>query len=237
MTVYGVLSTGDSVGVIEVVRNAETLAQIHKTRGGAKAALDDKAVLVWLKSHNQTDELLRTAIDNFTRSCAGYCVATYVLGIGDRHSDNIMIKRTGELLHIDFGHFLGNFKSKFGVRRERVPFVLTNDFLHVIMKGLESKSRHDEQERKEYFLDLCERAYMVLREKADLFISLFMAMLSTGIPELRSSSDISYLQQTLDLGKSEDHARRHFRSRLSEAMGNQLSTRINWLLHNMARDN
>ena len=118
MTVYSVLSTGDSVGVIEVVRNAETLAQIHKTRGGAKAALDDKAVLVWLKSHNQTDELydicyvssvydhlsvyllllrLRTAIENFTRSCAGYCVATYVLGIGDRHSDNIMIKRTGEV--------------------------------------------------------------------------------------------------------------------------------------------
>jgi phosphatidylinositol-4,5-bisphosphate 3-kinase len=78
---------------------------------------------------------------------------------------------------------------------------------------------------------------MIVREKADLFISLFMAMLSTGIPELRTSSDISYLQQTLDLGNSEDHARSHFRSRLSEAMGNQLSTRINWLLHNMARDN
>jgi phosphatidylinositol-4,5-bisphosphate 3-kinase len=97
MTLYGVLSTGDSVGVIEVVKNAETLARIHKTLGGAKAALDDKVVLAWLKSHNQTDELLKTAIDNFTRSCAGYCVATYVLGIGDRHSDNIMIKRTGEV--------------------------------------------------------------------------------------------------------------------------------------------
>ena len=39
-----------------------------------------------------------------------------------------------QLVHIDFGHFLGNFKSKFGVKRERVPFVLTDDFIYIITK-------------------------------------------------------------------------------------------------------
>ncbi len=75
------------------------------------------------------------AIDNFTKSCAGFCVATYVLGIGDRHPDNIMVNKNGKLFHIDFGHFLGHFKKKLGIRRERVPFVLPEDFTRVIAKG------------------------------------------------------------------------------------------------------
>ncbi len=43
-----------------------------------------------------------------------------------------MVKTNGQLFHIDFGHFLGNFKHKFGIRRERVPIILSTEFVEVI---------------------------------------------------------------------------------------------------------
>lgn len=155
LNTYSCISMDRRLGMIEVVLNAETIANIQKEKGifSATAAFKKGSLFSWLKDHNGTDELLQKACNEFTLSCAGYCVATYVLGVADRHSDNIMVKKNGQLFHIDFGHILGHFKEKFGIRRERVPFVLTHDFVYVINKG---RSDKDADEFKK-FQDLCEK--------------------------------------------------------------------------------
>uniref|UniRef100_A0A8C6PJX0 phosphatidylinositol-4,5-bisphosphate 3-kinase n=1 Tax=Nothobranchius furzeri TaxID=105023 RepID=A0A8C6PJX0_NOTFU len=172
MIPYGCLSTGNKMGLIEVVKHSDTIANIQRnnSNSAATAAFNKDALLNWLKSKNPGDKLDQ-AIEEFTLSCAGYCVATYVLGIGDRHNDNIMIRETGQLFHIDFGHFLGNFKRKLGINRERVPFILTYDFVHVIQQG-----RTNNSEKFERFREYCEWAYKILCKNGTLFVNLFAMM-------------------------------------------------------------
>ncbi|CAH3019426.1 unnamed protein product [Porites evermanni] len=231
MIPYRCLSTGSSIGMIEVVYQAETLAKLQKTKG-VTAAFGKDSIWDWLKIYNVTDESLSEAVERFTLSCAGYCVATYVLGVGDRHSDNIMVKKTGQLFHIDFGHILGNFKSKFGVRRERVPFVLSDQFVTVISEG-----KGKDTPQFERFRQICINAFLILRRKGPLLINLFVMMLSAGLPELRSLDDIGYLRKTLVLSLTEEEAVKDFQKKFDDALNNSWKTSANWLAHNLKRDN
>uniref|UniRef100_A0A6Q2ZD82 phosphatidylinositol-4,5-bisphosphate 3-kinase n=1 Tax=Esox lucius TaxID=8010 RepID=A0A6Q2ZD82_ESOLU len=186
---------------------------------------------LWKKEGLDLRDKLDNAIEEFTLSCAGYCVATYVLGIGDRHNDNIMIKETGQLFHIDFGHFLGNFKSKFGINRERVPFILTYDFVHVIQQG-----RTNNSEKFERFRAYCEQAYKILCRNGTLFVNLFAMMKAAGLPELSSFKDIQYLKDSLALGKSEEEALKNFKVKFNEALRESWKTKVNWMMHSLAKD-
>ena len=157
-------------------------------------------------------------VDNFVCSCAGYsllcCVLSYVMGIGDRHADNIMLKKDGHLFHIDFGHYLGNFKTKLGFKRERTPFVFTREMAYV-MHGSGSREKSPAYIK---FVDLCAKAFNVLRKNARVLIVLFQLMIPAGIPELSSDDDIGYLRDKLALDLDDAAAAKQIKKEIKKCL-------------------
>eukprot|EP01130_Rhizamoeba_saxonica_P012642 TRINITY_DN5362_c0_g2_i1.p1 TRINITY_DN5362_c0_g2~~TRINITY_DN5362_c0_g2_i1.p1 ORF type:complete len:1067 (-),score=251.23 TRINITY_DN5362_c0_g2_i1:70-3270(-) len=214
MNPYECISTGDGVGMIEVVQNADTCANITAAgRGMSKTAnaFSNAPIKEWLMMENPGK--FEIAVENFIDSCAGYCIATYVIGIGDRHNDNVMIKKNGCLFHIDFGHFLGNYKSKMGFKREENTFVFTPDFAFV-MGGRDS-------ELFVRFREKLQIAYRIIRNNMYLFILLFSMMIPSGMPELADRTSLEYLRESLCVGQSDIEANDHLDKLLDKAISSK----------------
>lgn len=145
---FGCVPTGPRRGFVELVPGAETLRRIQ-VEHGLTGSFKDRPIADWLAKHNPSPLEYERAVHNFTASCAGYSVATYVFGVCDRHNDNIMVKTSGHIFHIDFGKFLGDAQMFGNFKRDRTPFVLTSDMAYVINGG--DKPSHKFQ----HFVDLC----------------------------------------------------------------------------------
>ena len=224
MSLYKVLCTAYMQGMLEMVTNSDTLASIHIQEGGAiKQLFSIASVLNWILK-NCKSVPLDEAKENFLKSNVAYCLATFVLGIGDRHNDNIMMKKNGELFHIDFGHFLGHFKYKMGIKRERAPFVFTRQFQYVL-------GGDDSDLFKEFKKEL-DQGFTILRKNKDVLVTLLRMLLCTGIPELNEKS-LKFLESSLALRKEDREASDFIEKKLYESM-DSVSTKLNFAIHIVA---
>jgi phosphatidylinositol kinase/protein kinase (PI-3 family) len=224
MALYKVLCTGNMQGMLEMVTNSNTLADIHVQEGGAiKQLFSIAAVSNWIEKNCKSVSPTE-AKENFLMSNVAYCLATFVLGIGDRHNDNIMMKKNGELFHIDFGHFLGHFKYKMGIKRERAPFVFTRQFQYVL--------GGDDSEMFKKFKEKLHLGYYILRKNKDVLVTLLRMLLCTGIPELNEKS-LKFLETSLALKKTDKEASDFLEKKLYESM-DSVSTKLNFAIHIVA---
>jgi len=90
---------------------------------------DIKPVLgQWMLDHYPSPDIWYEAKTNFIRSTAIWSMIGYVIGLGDRHGDNILIhNHTGEVTHVDFDCIFE--KGKKLKVPEIVPFRLTSNIV------------------------------------------------------------------------------------------------------------
>ncbi|KAI5969238.1 VPS34 [Candida margitis] len=162
-------------------------------------------------------------MDNYVKSCAGYCVITYILGVGDRHLDNLLLSPNGKFWHADFGYILGRDPKPFPPLM-KLPIQVIDG-----MGGMEHENFH-------VFKNYCFITYTTLRKNSNLILNLFQLMLDANIPDITAdpSRVVEKVQEKFCLQMSEEEAILHFQDLINDSVNAFLPVVID-RLHSLAQ--
>ncbi|XP_068622443.1 phosphatidylinositol 3-kinase catalytic subunit type 3 [Battus philenor] len=197
LTPYKVLATSSRHGFLQFVESV-TVAEALATEG---------SIQNFLRKHNPAEGapygIRSDAMDTYVRSCAGYCVITYLLGVGDRHLDNLLLRRCGALFHIDFGYILGRDPKPLPP-----PMKLSREMVEA-MGGVHADHYHE-------FRKLCYTAFLHLRRHANLMLNLFSLMVDASVPDIALEPDkaVKKVQDKLRLDLGDEEAVHYFQNLL-----------------------
>lgn len=151
---YNIMPLSNDSGLIEIVNNCKTIYHIRESL--------NSDIINYIMNNNENAKVIDVR-ERFLKSTAAFCVITYLLGVGDRHLENIMITTDGRLFHIDYGYILGSdpvFTDP-GIR-------ITYDMVNAI-GGVNSKYY-------EQFKEICTVVFNCLRRNIDIFMHLLLLL-------------------------------------------------------------
>ncbi|KAI9988012.1 hypothetical protein PInf_024272 [Phytophthora infestans] len=214
LVTYRVLPTSTFDGLIEIVENAHTLYSIIRDHG---------TIMNFLHHYNG-HRTLSDISSSFRESLAAYTVITFLLGVGDRHADNVMLTRDGILFHIDYGFILG---------KDPKPLQPPMRLDHYMIEALGGT----QTPQFEQFKQLCVIAFNCLRRH----VSLFMIMLTLVVKALPEITDfgVNYTQSDLEAfvierflpGQSDDEAATALMLRMEGKLNERIGMKLSDFVH------
>ena len=216
LTPYRILATSPNAGAVQFIPSMSLAAASAKYKG---------SILAYLRANNPdtaADLGVRpSAMDTYVKSCAGYCVITYLLGVGDRHLDNLLLAPSGHFFHADFGYILG---------RDPKPFAPQMKLCKEMIEGMGNSTSPHYAAFKSY----CFTAYTTLRKSSNLILNLFSLMVDANIPDIKVEPGrvVEKVRDRFHLEMNEEEAMRHFEGLIIDSVGSIFPVVID-TIHNM----
>uniref|UniRef100_A0A8C5UER4 Phosphatidylinositol 3-kinase catalytic subunit type 3 n=1 Tax=Malurus cyaneus samueli TaxID=2593467 RepID=A0A8C5UER4_9PASS len=203
-TKHGFMQFIPSVPVAEVLNSEETIQNFFRKHAPSETG-----------PHGISAEVM----DTYVKSCAGYCVITYILGVGDRHLDNLLLTKqvfvlqqynlynVCKLFHIDFGYILG---------RDPKPLPPPMKLNKEMVEGMGGTQSEQYQE----FRKQCYTAFLHLRRYSNLILNLFSLMVDANIPDIALEPDktVKKVQDKFRLDLSDEEAVHYMQSLIDESV-------------------
>lgn len=201
LTPYKVLATSTKHGFMQFIQSVP-VAEVLDTEGSIQNFFRKYA-----PSENGPYGISAEVMDTYVKSCAGYCVITYILGVGDRHLDNLLLTKTGKLFHIDFGYILG---------RDPKPLPPPMKLNKEMVEGMGGTQSEQYQE----FRKQCYTAFLHLRRYSNLILNLFSLMVDANIPDIALEPDktVKKVQDKFRLDLSDEEAVHYMQSLIDESV-------------------
>lgn len=222
LATYRVLPISSKSGFIEIIQNARTLSEI----------LSKGSISNYLYRSN-IDKKVSEISSNYTASLAFWTVTTFLLGVGDRHLDNIMIRNDGVLFHIDYGFIFeadSTLNNSYNVMGSGA-FYSSGTYVRLDYNLIEGLGGIDMYEP--FKLRCCE-IYCCLRRHFNLICSCLLRLSSIQPPIEGHKFTSDYIEKFVTerflLGYTEEEARGSF-SKIIDSSRETLINRVSDAIH------
>jgi phosphatidylinositol kinase/protein kinase (PI-3 family) len=128
LTPYEIIPIGPDACLLEMVQDADSIDSLKKQLFSTY----NRNISLFEFFGMYFGSNINSARKNFCFSLAAYSLLCYFLQIKDRHNGNILLRKDGAIVHIDFGFLFTTAPGKAIELERKVPFKLLSEYVALL---------------------------------------------------------------------------------------------------------